>query len=304
MNREQIVWAVMMSGLLFTISCGKSQNVEAPEPKTTEETEASESAYSNMHSYGGWYCPDNFGFTPVDIQDLDQIPVVADRLPTVEETRNGTSLMYFDKTKIPDARPLKMDLPRLARVHNPHSKMDELAIIIQAVVAGNDTVVGYRFPNGGNGSAWYRQVTFLSDEAVDALGSLPMVYVRSEINATTNDIWKAFTETAFAKRLGQTFGETAFFASEWKEGAQLHLNLENDDVKASGIVSVVYGNLYVHIDYDYNGFHYSEKMLFLDQRDNNTVELHLSAGPFPEDIDSQKVSWENWLQEVKTKSEM
>lgn len=307
MNREQMVWAVMIGGLIFNTSCGLSQTVDIPEPELVEETEvseASESAYNNIHAYGGWYCPDNFGFPPVDIQDLDKIPVVADRLPTIEETRNGTSLMYFDKNKIPDARPLKMDLPRLAKVHNLHREMDELVIVIQVVVAGNDTIVGYRFPNGGNGSEWYRQVEFLSDDAVAELGSRPMAYVHSEINASTGDIWKAFTGTAYAKRLGQTFNEKAFFDSVWNENTQLHLNLENDEVKASGMVAVVFGNLYVHIDYDYNGFHYSEKMLFLEKPENKSVELHFAAGPFPEDVDSQKLNWENWLQEVKMKSEM
>ena len=44
------------------------------------------------------------------------------------------------------------------------SRMDELIIVIQAIVVQEDTVVGYRFANGGNGSDWLKE--FLSMQKV------------------------------------------------------------------------------------------------------------------------------------------
>jgi len=104
-------------------------------------------------------------------------------LPTKEETRNGTSLMYFDTTKTPSARPLDMTVPRLARYYSEYTKKNELVIVIQAVEVEKDTVVGFRYLNGGNGSAWFGEVNFVSDNEIDNLGATPFVSFNSELDA-------------------------------------------------------------------------------------------------------------------------
>lgn len=307
MLREKLLLPSLIIAFAFISSCEQKEIVDQPEDATVEQPETTESTkgnYAEQHPYGGWYCPDNFGgFPPVDVQDLDQVPVVNDRLPTEEETRNGTSLMFFDQTEYPDARPLEMELPRLARIYSKHSEMDELIIVIQAAVAGNDTVVGFRYPSGGNGTAWFGQVTFLSDEESNAIGPAPFVYLESEISASKEKIWKAITSTSYAKNLGKKFDEKAFFDADWTEESHVQLNLEADGVRATGFVASVWGNLYLQIDYDNNGVHFSEKMLVAEKPMGHRAELHIVSGPYPNDIEAQQAVWANWLEEVIALSE-
>ena len=54
-------------------------------------------------------------------------------MATQEETQNGTSLIFVDIEKHPDARPLDMEMPRLARFFNVQSDKNELVIVIQAL---------------------------------------------------------------------------------------------------------------------------------------------------------------------------
>jgi hypothetical protein len=292
-------FATLLITLTQLTSCAQ-QPTENPKESTVEEVTIDTKKTYKPHKYGGWYCPDNFGgFPPMDVQDLDQLSVITDRLPTKEEAKNGTSLMYFDQAEYPEASPLKIKLPRVAKIHSQHSGLDEIIIVIQAAVIGNDTVLGYRFPSGGNGTARIGEVTFLSDSEVNAEGSKPMVYMMEEMSGTKEDVWNAFTHTKYAESLGKTFNEQAFFDAEWKPDSRLHLEAETESMKAIGYVSNLFGNIYLHVDYDYHGFHYTEKMLLGENAEENTAELHFVSGPFPNDIDNQKIIWSNFVEEVK-----
>ena len=290
--------------VLLTPSCDQNESVDI-----TSAIEANEVVHTDVekrpqHPYGGWYCPDNFGmFPPVDIDDLAQVPVVKDRLPTKEETRNGTSLMYFEHFENLDARPLEIDLPRIARKYSNHSGMNELVIIIQAVVIGQDTVVGFRFPNGGNGSAWYDEVTFLSDQEIKDIDATSFVYFKTEVTASKGNIWEAITSTEYAKQLAERFDKKQFFQSEWMHGATTHLNFNSDSISAKGIVMTLYGSLYMQIDYNIQGFHYSEKVMVIDNRQKKTTELHVVSGPYSDEIEAKNYEWSQWIQNVKMKSE-
>ncbi len=280
--------------LLFVASCASQ---EIPEEST------SVSGKAEPHRYGGWYCPDNFGFPPVDIQKLDEVPAIAHRLPTEQELQDHKSLMKVDTEKYPDARALDMDLPRLARVNSRHSGINELVIIIQAIVVNQDTVVGYRFANGGNGSARLNEVTLLSETEVAGMGPQPFFYSRDVLNASKEEIWKAITQTEYFKQLGETFNQKEFFNSDWTSASEVHLKLQTDSMKASGYVGTVYGNAYLHIDYDRNGFHYSEKLLMMENPEDKTTELFFACGPFPQNFDQQEVKWDTWFAKVKKASE-
>ena len=60
---------------------------------------------SEPHRYGGWYCPDNLnGFPPININNWKNVPVVNGRMATKEETQNGTSLIFPDTLKYPNAK--------------------------------------------------------------------------------------------------------------------------------------------------------------------------------------------------------
>lgn len=295
----------LILGFGMIVSCEPNRTSEQPGKGNPVQAGTTDSRHQDPHPFGGWYCPDNFGgFPPVDIQDLDQIPVVMDRLPTEEETRSGTSLMYIDPTEYPDARPLIMRLPRVARIHSRHTGIHELIIVIQVAIVGDDTLVGYRFPSGGNGSAWLGEVTFLSEDEVAKLGSAPMVYRKAEINASKEKIWSAFTETDYARGLGKKFHEETFFSSGWTDASEVHLNVESGNDRASGFVATVYGNLYLQIDYVRQGDHFTEKLLLVENTQKGKTEMHLVSGPHPRGMESQTADWEKFFHEVKQKSEM
>lgn len=255
------------------------------------------------HQYGGWYCPDNFGFVPVNIQNLDEVPAISNRLPKHQELQDHMSLIEVDTFKFPDARALKMDLPRLARIYLDWKGMSELIIVIQAIIVSEDTVVGYRFPNGGNGSARIGNVNFLSDEEISKLGSQPFFYSQTKLHSTKEELWKAISKTEYAKELGVKFDQTDFFSSEWNPNAQAHLNYNTKEERAKGHIGMVYGNLYLHIDYIRDGFHYSEKLLMIENQEDNTTELFIASGPYPDDFDKQKLHWSNWLVSVVESTE-
>jgi len=173
--------------LLILLSCGKSdEQIAAAENRWKDSLAATRNLRAekalamqddfNMQSgkspNSGWYCPDNVkGFPPVDLQSWSKVPVVNGRLPTYEEIENGTSLIYYDKFKTPDAKPYNMTLPKLATWYSPYSKKDEIIIVIQIVQTTNDTVVGYRFLTGGNGTSDFRDVHFLTDSEIKKLSN-------------------------------------------------------------------------------------------------------------------------------------
>lgn len=293
----------IFSMLLILASCN------AQDPATERSATPSEGPGNLLlkkdepHRYGGWYCPDNFGFVPVDIQKLDQVPAIADRLPTEQELKDNKSLINVDTEKYPDARALDMKLPRVARVYSKHIGMDELVIVIQAIIVQEDTVVGYRFVNGGNGSGWLTDVTFLSEEEVAAMGSQPFYYSKSVLKAPTADIWNALAKTKYFKQLGKKFDQQAFFSKEWTASSEAMLNLDTNGEKATGYVGMVYGNLYLQIDYDRDGFHYSEKLLIMENHEDQTTEFFFASGPYPEDFKKQKSNWDGWVADVKKISE-
>ena len=282
--------------LLFVACNGQKQTVEEASPVVKTEKK-------ERHRYGGWYCPDNFGFVPVDIQKLDEVPAVAGRLPTQQELDDNMSLIKVDTAKFPDARALEMDLPRVATVYSDRKGIHELIIVIQAIVVQEDTVVGYRFANGGNGSAWLSDVTFLSNEEVKELGAQPFFYSRKELNASSEDIWNALRKTDYFKNLGRKFDEQAFFSAEWNPDSRANLKLDTSGEKANGFVGMVYGNYYLHIDYDLDGRHYSEKLLMLENKEEKTTDLFFASGPYPEDFEAQKDNWARWFESVTKASE-
>ena len=288
--------AILVSAFLISVTaCGqdKSKKAEASEVKESKEP----------HRYGGWYCPDNFGFVPVDVQHLDKVPAIANRLPTEEELNKNMSLIRVDTEKYPDARALKMDLPRVASVYSPQKRMNELIIVIQAIVVQEDTVVGYRFANGGNGSGWISDVTFLSDDEVAEMGAQPFFYSKSTLKANTSEIWAAMGKTDYFNKLGEKFGEKFFFSTVWNPEASRHLEIETENEMATGYVGMVFGNYYLHIDYERDGFHYSEKILMLENAEEGTTDFHVATGPYPEGYDQSETIWSQWVKTVTKNSE-
>ena len=94
-----------------------------------------------------------------------------------------------------------------------------------------------------------------------------------------------------------------FFSSEWNPYAEAHLKLNSKGEKATGYAGTVFGNAYLHIDYDRDGFHYSEKLLMIEHPEDSTTELFFTCGPYPENFEKQKPKWDSWFLAVKKASE-
>jgi hypothetical protein len=309
MLKEKLLVITLTISLVLITACGQNKvaEIEVQNNLNVEAVavnEVKKPAHRELHKYSGWYCPDNLrGFPPIDIQNFEQVSVIRDRLPTKEETRTGASLMFFDPTEFPNATPLDIKLPSVAKIYSFQSNMEELVIVIQAVVSGKDTVVGFRYPNGGNGTSCFQEVTFLSDNEVKKIGPAPFVYVSTEIAASKQEIWNAITQTKYMKDLAVKFDKAAFFESDWNNESSTKLNFNAFGMKARGVVSSLWGNLYIHIDYDTNDFHSSEKMLVFANEKNDSAYIHFVSGPHPSGFEQENEKWKNWLAEVKGLSE-
>ena len=158
------------------------------------KVEKTEVKKSQPYQYEGWFCPDNLnGFPAVDISNWKSVPMVNGRLASQEETQNGTSLIFVDLEQYPEVKRMDIEMPKLARFYNAHSKKEELVIVIQSINLSNDSVVGFRYLNGGNGSAYYSDVKILSDEEIESISSSRFVSLNLDINATQTEIWKVLT---------------------------------------------------------------------------------------------------------------
>ncbi len=295
-----IIFLILLS--LLATNCDTKELTLPAEPKTESLPEKSNS--EKPHAYGGWYCPDNLrSFPAVDVKKLDQVSVVKDRLPTREETMTAKSLIYIDPVVHPNAKPLPMPLPRLARYYSQYTKKNELVVVIQALEIGSDSIVGFRFVNGGNGSARLNEVTFISAKEEEGLGSTPFVAEEVVIDAFPKIIWEVLTDSTYAKILGEMLAKNAYHESTWQKEAPVHLKYGPDKIASTGIITAIWKSRYIQIDYDFDGYHYVEKILFSKNKEGKNTTLHLTAGPFGEAFVTKQLAWHNWLYKVKELSE-
>lgn len=304
MNKRKLMLSLFFIPMAFITACAQDVPTKDMDLKTAEEIQVLKKENASIHPYGGWYCPDNLGgFPPVDVYDLAKVPVVNGRMPTKEETQNGTSLMYFDPSEFPTATPMEISLPKLARYYSQNTEQNELVIIIQAVVVDQDTVVGFRYLNGGNGTSWYNEVDILSAKEVSELGSTPFVFLESKINAPKEKVWEAIANTEYAKNLGIYFDKEAFFESPWTKESRVKLqHHEMVGEVANGIIMTLFGNIYLQIDYNRLGHQSVEKILIMDNEDGKTSTIQLVFGPYAEAYKSEQAYWEEWLEEVQNAS--
>lgn len=306
MRLHHIISLLLMTSMLV-MSC--QQEPPAPNSSSLTYNDISLDLTTPPHErkdygFGGWYCPDNLrGFPPVDIQRVEEIEVITHRLPTEEEARDGRSLMFIDSTKYPNARAFDLQLPRLAWTYSRQDDGKDLAIIIQAAIIGSDTLVGYRYPSGGNGSGWLDELTFLSDQEIKDLGSTPYIMIDTVIAADRNTVWSGITKTDYAAQLGELFGEEETFATSWKDGNWRDLKDEATEGNTVGTLADMFGAIYLDIDYKSKGPLNTEKVLLLPEKGNHT-RIQVVAGPYPADQAIQQERWSDWAQQVRTISEL
>ena len=299
-------------GLLSFFSCDnlehntdKGNNIATETKQLSAESEPQkENERREPHKYGGWYCPDNlYGFPVVDFSDWADVPVVNGRMATQEETWNGSSLMFIDMAKYPDAKPMDITTPKLARYYNEYSQNDELIIVIQAVTVENDSVVGFRYINGGNGSARFNEVEFLTDSEVENLKSSRFISQTIAIDAKAKDIYKVITDSIYAKRLGEGFYEKAIYESDWSRDSKVVVKDATGVVLRTGRLTAAWLSLYIQIDYNFDGANYVEKLFLSSDEKGENTELILVAGPFNDNFNEQKESWNSWCHTLKVLSE-
>jgi len=176
-----------------------------------------------QHRYGGWYCPDNLnGFPAVNLSDWKNVAVVNGRMPSKEETQNGTTLIFVDSEKYPNAKPLDMTMPKLATYFNYSTSREEYIIVIQAVNIDNDSIVGFRYLNGGNGSARLNEVKLLSDAEVSEITTSKFVTLDIDITATPVKVWEILTKNENTKALQPIFDENNTLKTDWKNKSNVN----------------------------------------------------------------------------------
>jgi hypothetical protein len=256
------------------------------------------------HRYGGYYCPDNLGgFPAVDIINWKSVPVVNGRMPTKEETQNGTSLIFVDEEKYPDAKPLDIKMPKLARYYNSSAGKKEIIIVIQALNISNDSIVGFRYLNGGNGSARLDEVNLLSEKDIENITPSRFVTLNFDINATKNKIWEVLTKTEYSKTLQAIFDKENKLKTDWNIGSKVNFKYPNAGNITSKFAGNLYGNQYIQIDYELGNDQYVEKFLVLENQKTKSSELIIVCGPYGDDFKNQKNILKNWAQKVKELSE-
>jgi hypothetical protein len=271
---------------------------------TSNQTKNIKHKAKTYHNYGGWYCPDNLnGFPPVNIEDWNNVPVIKNRLPSKEETQNGSALIYIDTLDYPNAKPLPIDLPKLARYFNESSNKEELVIVIQAINVLNDSIVGFRYLNGGNGSAWLNEVKFLKDEEIKQLPPSKFVTISINIKAPQDSIWKVLTQPEYYKELQPIFDKEGLLSNLLTRTSTINFKYPNAGTITAEYADNLFGNKYAQIDYELDDYQYVEKFLLLEQPKTKTTELKIVCGPYQTDFKTQKAILEQWAEKVKSLSE-
>jgi len=291
----------LMPCLLLIVSALSSACAQKAAQSSDKEAAIEAAQSQSLHEYGGWYCPDNLSnFPPIGAVAYRKVDIVSNRLPSKEETWSGKSLIYLDPEKYPKAKAVDLNLPRMAKYYSANTRQEELVIIIQALTAEQDTVVGFRYLDGGNGSSWLNEVRLLSHKEAAALAPSTYVFLELEINTSKEKVWEAFAKTDYAKELSITFEKEDLFANPWSKNTQVELIYKTMEEEAKGYVMNMYGNIYLQIDYTKRGQQTVEKMLILDTEDKMRSRVQAVFGPYLDDYTMQEKRWNKWLKEVAT----
>ena len=200
MRIENLKKALFITGVYLLIACSNGTSETINEKDSIVSVE--DNVPSQPHNFVGWYCPDNLiGLPAVNIGDWKNVPAVNGRMPTMEETQNGSSLIYVDPKEYPGAKVLGITMPKLATFNNPNSGKEDLIIVFQAFRIDADSIVGFRFLNGGNGTALISDVHFLSDEEIAKIPDSRFVSFDVEINAAASDVQNVLTASDFTEKL-------------------------------------------------------------------------------------------------------
>lgn len=290
--------------LLSSVACAQDSTppevIEQKEIAKPIKVEPFEKVEVPRHNYGGWYCPDNLrGFPAVHFSEWSEVPVVNGRMPTKIDADNGATLIMVDTEKFPQAKPLGMTFPKLAYFESPYTNRKEIIIVIQGLNIDNDSVVGFRYLNGGNGSARLNRVEFIPDSEVDQFPNYQFATGKVEIKASPEKVRSIMTQPENAKFF------KSLSSTNVRPNAEQNLNVnyhyKNAGNHTSEYADMLFGNFYVQNDYQENNF--TEKFLILEGDDSNTSYVQYACGPFLDDFKIEKARLAAWMLEVKQQSE-
>lgn len=290
-----------IAGIISFIAC--SANNKTDDPKTINKIGLkTEVEKTEPHSYGGWYCPDNLnGFPAVDIANWNNVPVINGRMSTQTDREIGATLFVVDTEKYPNAKPLNITMPRLAKYYNEYAQREDLIIVIQAISINNDSIVGYRFLNGGNGSARLEDIQFLSDAEIKQIPATKFVTHQIDIKANQTEISNVLKNKKYTGDLQPIFDTNEDLKTGWRQVVNVNYHYHKAGLLSSAYADLLFGNFY--IQNDFKPLNYTEKFLLLEDENRQNTTLQIVCGPFAEDYDTQKAILRNWAEMVKTLSE-
>lgn len=287
---------IVSTFLILLFGCTNAENQPSKENNNTKT--------ETTHNYGGWYCPDNLnGFPAVDLKDWKNVPVVIGRLPTEAEARNGSSLILVDTKAYPSAKAMNMELPKLATFYNQHTKKNEVIIVIQAIEIEGDSIVGFRYLNGGNGSAHFSEVTFITENEAANIADARFVSFDITIKASFDKVWEVMTKPKYTSELQPIFDKENSLSKDWRTSTNFNFHYANNNERTSKYDDLLFGNLYLQNDYLIKGVSYVEKFLLLYNEETNETTIKVACGPYIQDFETQQVILNEWTKKVKELSE-
>ncbi len=287
---------------ILIVGCTKVKSSQSEE--TIEKSSASivEKQYST-HNYVGWYCPDNLnGFPAVNTHEWKNVPVIIDHLPNEEEVKSGASLILVDTNEYPEANPLPIELPRLAHFYCEQTKRKELVIIIQAIQVESDSIVGFRFLHGGNGSAHLQDVTLLSEDEAENIPYGKFVSLKITINAPSIKVQDILSLPSYLGELKPYLSPKAQGKSFWRGSTNINYHYPESGQVSSVYANMLFGNFYAQNTYN-NDLKFAEKFLLLENETATTTDLIIVCGPFGNDYETEDASLKQWTNKVKQLSE-
>ena len=183
----------------------------------------------------------------------------------------------------------------------PPAKREDLVIIFQAFQVNNDSIVGFRFLNGGNGSAHLRDVSFLNTEQIAQIPKGKFVTLTVNIAAPQDIIFDILTQPNFAPDFQPVLDPQNKLPENWRNNTNVNYATYEHNLPSNRYADQLFGNFYIQNDYFQSN--YSEKFLLLENELTHTTDLQIVVGPFTSQFESQKNRLMQWAQTVKRISE-
>lgn len=228
--------------------------------------------------------------------------MIRNRFPSKEETQTEASLIFVDTLEYPNSRILDINLPKLARYYNRNTKRSEYVILIQAFRVNTDSIVGFRYLNGGNGSAHLAEVTPLKDAEIDSILQSKFVSIDLTIKGTEEKVWKVLTDINYSKTFTFLKEKDHNIPENWRDSTNFNFYYANSGQSLSHFAQKHYGNFY--LQNDYSNMNYTEKIFLKLNVSEGTCTMKLVFGPFHSDYNSQRKRIIDWKASVKFMSEI